>query len=235
MRRFHTTLALASVLSILAAEAFAAGPPITPQPVDTTGLPELGEEWLTENPWRDPDGEFWGVAVKIGGSGFNQNCARCHGIEAVSGGLAPDLRYLEADEFGDEWFLERFRHGYTQNGVTKMPPFGELLGQEAAWAIRTYFETRPDTDSLDEHVDELKGYRDRLHELATSDAAAADTVSEVEAIREKMMAIAAQVATASGAARADSIASRAAAALDGSEQGVAHAAEVLTIGLSAAE
>ena len=39
-------------------------------------------------------------------------------------------------------------HGYTQNGITKMPAFGELLGQEAAWAIRTYIETRPDDGAL---------------------------------------------------------------------------------------
>ena len=63
----------------------------------------------------------------------------------MSGGLAPDLRYIEAEEYGDELFMERYRKGYTQNGITKMPAFGDLLGQKTAWAIRTYVETRPDT------------------------------------------------------------------------------------------
>ena len=95
-------------------------------------------------------------------SGYNQNCARCHGLGAVSGGLAPDLRFLEADEFGDEWFVERFRTGYTQDGTTKMPAFGELLGQKAAWAIRTYVETRPDDGALDEYGGQLEELRDQI-------------------------------------------------------------------------
>ena len=96
---------------------------VTPQSVDTDDLPNLGEDWLEENPWRAPDGEHWELAVAVGASGYNQNCARCHGLEAVSGGLAPDLRLLEADDYGDEWYVERFVNGYTQNGITKMPPF----------------------------------------------------------------------------------------------------------------
>ena len=72
------------------------------------------------------------------------------------------MRFLEAEEYGDEWYVERFREGYTQNGTTKMPAFGELLGQEAAWAIRTYIETRPDGEALAERSDELKALRDQL-------------------------------------------------------------------------
>lgn len=92
---------------------------VTPQAMDTSNLPALGEEWLEENPWRDPTGENWQKAVSIGSSGYNENCARCHGLEVVSGGIAPDLRLLSADSDGDEWYIERFRHGATQNGITK--------------------------------------------------------------------------------------------------------------------
>src|SRR6516225_11622262 len=56
---------------------------VTPQAVDTTGLPELGKDWRAENPFRGN-----ATAIKIGTSAFNQNCARCHGIEAISGGIA---------------------------------------------------------------------------------------------------------------------------------------------------
>ena len=130
---------------------------VAPPAEDTTGLPAIEGDWLTENPYRaDKVGEeTWLRAVEIGASGYNQNCARCHGLEVVSGGLAPDLRFLEAEEYGDEWYVERFVEGYTQNGITKMPAFGELLGQEAAWAIRTYIEARPDDVAMEEVAAEL--------------------------------------------------------------------------------
>lgn len=208
---------------------------VTPQAVDTAGLPTLGEEWLEENPWRDPEGENWARAVEVGASGYNQNCARCHGLEVISGGLAPDLRYLEADIDGDEWYIERFSLGYTQNGITKMPAFGELLGQEAAWAIRTYVETRPDDGALDDHAERLKAIRDRMVELAAGGTSADDAEAEIAPLRAEMIDIAATVETGSGAPLADSVASRAAALLDGSVESLKHAAEALTVGLSAAE
>lgn len=211
---------------------------VKPQAVDTSGLEPLGEEWLAENPYRDPNGQNWARAVEVGASGYNSNCARCHGLEVVSGGLAPDLRYLEADDYGDEWYLERYINGYTQNGITKMPAFGELLGQEAAWAIRTYIETRPDEGALDEYAEELKNFRDDLAAKADSvagGAALADFADEVDAISARMAEIAGSLETGSGAPLADSPASRAVAALDGSSQSLKNAAEVLTIGLSAAQ
>jgi len=108
-----------------------------PQPVDTTGLEPLGDSWRETNPYRGNE-----LALKIGTSGFNQNCARCHGLEAVSGGIAPDLRYLDKGADGDQWFLYRIRNGYQQNGLTKMPHFEGILSQEAMWAIRTYLDSR---------------------------------------------------------------------------------------------
>lgn len=205
---------------------------VAPQAVDTTGLPETGAEWLTENPYRaDKVGEdVWLKAVEIGASGYNQNCARCHGLEVVSGGLAPDLRFLEAEEYGDEWYVERFREGYTQNGTTKMPAFGELLGQDAAWAIRTYIETRPDGDAMEDVSDELKEMRDQLAAYA-ADASAADP----DALKARLSEIAAGIETLSGAPVADSVAFRAANLIDGTPAAYKSASETLTIGLSAAQ
>lgn len=112
---------------------------VTPQPVDTTGLDPLGEEWRKENPYRGNE-----TAIKIGSSGYNQNCARCHGLEVISGGLAPDLRGLDKGQPGDEWFIDRIRHGARKpDGSTMMPPFEGIMSQEAMWAIRSYIETRP--------------------------------------------------------------------------------------------
>lgn len=128
---------------------------VTPQAVDTHELPTLGDAWRDQNPFRDA-GEARSTAVRIGTSAFNQNCARCHGLEAISGGIAPDLRRLDNDcvaykdpakrdacvAENDQYFLTTIRHGRARNGAVYMPPFEGTLNQEAMWAIKAYLETR---------------------------------------------------------------------------------------------
>lgn len=139
MKILYQTLGLALTLNIATiAPAYAHGDG-APQPVDTTGLEELGEEWLTKNPYKENE-----KAIEIGSSGYNSNCARCHGLDVKSGGIAPDLRYLEDTDEGDEWFIYRIRNGAVRNGVTYMPKFEGLLSQEAMWAIRAYINAQPD-------------------------------------------------------------------------------------------
>ena len=124
---------------------------VTPQAVDTTGLDPVGEAWLNTNPY-----EGNAKAIEIGASGFNQNCARCHGLEAISGGIAPDLRRLDNDcatmadkarrdacvKDNDDYMITTVRHGRSRNGAVYMPPFEGVLSQEAMWAIKTYLESR---------------------------------------------------------------------------------------------
>lgn len=110
---------------------------VTPQPMHTEGLPPLGEKWLTENPYRGNT-----LAIKIGESGYTQNCARCHGIGAVSGALSPDLRYSERGAEGDEIFIQKVRMGIVRNGTVHMPKFEGILSQEAMWAIRSWLDTK---------------------------------------------------------------------------------------------
>jgi cytochrome c-550 PedF len=124
---------------------------VTPQAVDTAGLPSLGADWKPENPFRGNE-----AAIKIGTSAYNQNCARCHGLEAVSGGIAPDLRKLDNDCVSlkvdtkkkacvaemDVYFSGSVRHGKVRNGAVYMPPFEGILNQEAVWSIKSYLETR---------------------------------------------------------------------------------------------
>ena len=132
-----TLVALASALffGTLAPQAFAHGD-VVPQAVDTTGLKNVGADWLASNPYRKDK-----TAIRIGDSAFNQNCARCHGLGAISGGIAPDLRYLPAGDEGDEVFMQRIRKGAVRDGRVYMPPFEGTLSQEAMWAIRTWLET----------------------------------------------------------------------------------------------
>lgn len=126
----------AALIGGIAGGAVRAHGDVTPQPVNIQGLDKLGAEWRSSNPYRGN-----ARAVEIGKSGYNQNCARCHGIDAISGGIAPDLRYMELGDSGDEWYAERVRKGATRDGKVYMPAFGEVLGQEALWAIRSYLET----------------------------------------------------------------------------------------------
>lgn len=130
---------IATLLGFAAGSAFAHGD-VTPQTVDTEGLPELtGEE--TENPYRGNE-----KAIEIGKSAYNQNCARCHGLGAVSGGIAPDLRALPPDEPTDEYFIEKVKNGVIRNGVTYMPPFAETFNDQAIWSIRAWLDTVYDED-----------------------------------------------------------------------------------------
>ena len=146
-------LALSSacaVIGLAGAGAWAHGD-VTPQAVDTSSLPKVGKDWLPENPYRQND-----MAVKVGTSAYGQNCARCHGLEAVSGGIAPDLRKLDNDcatakdparkaacvKENDEYFLTTVRHGRTRNGAVYMPPFEGTFDQGAIWAIKAYLESR---------------------------------------------------------------------------------------------
>ncbi|MGQ0673397.1 MAG: cytochrome c-550 PedF [Hyphomicrobium sp.] len=110
-----------------------------PQPVDTAGLDPLGEELRTTNPYRGNP-----RAIAIGAKGYNSNCARCHGLDAKSGGMSPDLRALAVDDETDAWYLTRVLNGARRDDRVKMPPFEGLLSQEAIWAIRSYIDAQAD-------------------------------------------------------------------------------------------
>jgi cytochrome c-550 PedF len=104
--------------------------------VDTTGLKPLGDKWLASNPYRgDP------IAIKIGAMAYAQQCARCHGIGGISGGLATDLRNFDLGDEGDRFFMPPVRNGVFRDGRTLMPKYEGILSQEAMWAIRTWLET----------------------------------------------------------------------------------------------
>jgi cytochrome c-550 PedF len=129
------TLALA-----FSANVFAHGA-VTPQAIDTSTIPQLGGEWADTNPYREVEGDTKSEIIRVGASAYNQNCARCHGLEAISGGIAPDLRYLASDFDGDEWYVYRVKNGAVRNGAVYMPKMTEHLSQEALWAVRSFVES----------------------------------------------------------------------------------------------
>ncbi|AJD47860.1 cytochrome c550 [Isoalcanivorax pacificus W11-5] len=113
---------------------------VTPQGVDLRGLELLGDTWRDTNPYREAHPQH-ALAVDVGRSAYNQNCAACHGLEAKSGGIAPDLRELENGDYGDEWYKERVVNGAVRDGRVLMPKMADYLSQEALWAIRSWLET----------------------------------------------------------------------------------------------
>lgn len=155
LQKFRTLVAigLAAWLALGSLSAMAHGD-VVPQSVDTSTLPQLGPKWLDDNPYSK--GDVQKEALRIGTSAYNQNCARCHGLEAISGGVSPDLRKLDADCMGladagkkqacfqeiNDYFVATVRRGRTRDGRVYMPPFEGILTQEAMWAIKTYLETR---------------------------------------------------------------------------------------------
>jgi len=146
----RTTLLATFAATLLASSVSFAHGNVTPQAVDTQSLPLLGEGWRDENPYSGR-----ADAIKIGGSAFAENCARCHGLQAQSGGIAPDLRLLDRDCMDlkpdakkqacyietDKYFLVSIRHGKVRNGAVYMPPFEGFFSQEAMWAVKSYLET----------------------------------------------------------------------------------------------
>ena len=114
---------------------------VTPQPIDTTGLKPIGATVLKENPYRGNP-----LAIKIGEHGYSQNCARCHGLGGVSGGISPDLRKMDPGKEGDEWYLTRSLKGSVKNDRVLMPKFEGILSQEGLWAIRSWLDTLPPPD-----------------------------------------------------------------------------------------
>ena len=135
MKKFALLASTTLVLAFLIGRVHGHGD-VQPQPVDIGNLEVLGDEWRVTNPYAGNE-----EAIEIGASAYNQNCARCHGLQAISGGIAPDLRELPSDAEGDEWYVMRVQNGVVRNGITYMPAFGELLGQEALWAIRAWLLT----------------------------------------------------------------------------------------------
>ncbi|BCQ68361.1 cytochrome c-550 PedF [Pseudomonas sp. Eqa60] len=143
----NALLAVGLLTGALATGAVWAHGNVVPQAVETKGLTPIkdagvsvdGDGWASVNPYRtSPERD---KAVEIGASAYNQNCAACHGLEAKSGGIAPDLRMLDAGEAGDEWFVERVRHGAVRDGRVYMPKMADYLSQEALWAVRTYLDS----------------------------------------------------------------------------------------------
>ncbi len=125
---------------------------VTPHPIDTSSLKPLGSQWADANPYRGD-----AKAIAVGAEGYKHNCAGCHGLNAESGGVAPDLLAFAADcvdaaseakrnaclKDSDEYFKGITLHGKkTSDGRYTMPAYDGVFTQEAVWAIKAYLDAR---------------------------------------------------------------------------------------------
>lgn len=157
MRKFTGFAGLTAGFLLLAAvEALAHGD-VTPHPVDTAGLPPLGETWADSNPYRDN-----AKAIAIGSIGYYHNCAACHGLNAEAGGMAPDLLQIAKDcvtmtspkdkaacfKDSDDYFKGVVLEGRKNSeGRETMPSYSGVFTQEAVWAIKSYLDKRTEEEA----------------------------------------------------------------------------------------
>jgi cytochrome c-550 PedF len=147
----RSSLILGLLLGLMAIEVLAHGD-VNPQPVDTSTLPKLGEAWVDANPFRGNE-----KAVAVGAEGYKHNCAGCHGLEAVSGGVAPDLLKSVGDcldmasrdqqsnclkEIDDYFKNITLKGKRNSEGRYTMPAYQGVFTQEAVWAVMSYVYSR---------------------------------------------------------------------------------------------
>jgi quinohemoprotein ethanol dehydrogenase len=95
------------------------------------------------SPARAPSKEKLGsptdnALVREGRTLYHQRCAMCHGWDAISGGLVPDLRFL-SPELHAAWDLI-VREGAKRS--VGMPGFASVLDPVGSQAIRQYVLAR---------------------------------------------------------------------------------------------
>jgi cytochrome c-550 PedF len=152
----RSRLVLGILLGLTVLKALGHGD-VTPHPVDTATLPQLGAAWVDTNPFRGNE-----KAVAVGAEGYKHNCAGCHGLEAQSGGMAPDLLVpvkdcmelvsgeqqsnclKENDDFFKSITLKGKRNG---EGRYVMPAYDGVFTQEAVWAVKSYIDSRAIEDN----------------------------------------------------------------------------------------
>jgi cytochrome c-550 PedF len=150
-RMWSVAFVMGAALALASAEGFAHGD-VTPHPVDTTGLKPVGADWAPSNPYRGDK-----KAAELGAEGYLHNCAGCHGLNAITGGVAPDLLLAGTECLGmadkkkqesclkdtDDYFKAIVLNGKkTSDGRMTMPGYDGVFTQEAVWAVKTYIDAR---------------------------------------------------------------------------------------------
>jgi quinohemoprotein ethanol dehydrogenase len=92
-----------------------------------------------------PPAQFATVAgIKIGETAFNRTCANCHGFDAISGGVVPDLRYSAALADPATWKSIAYDG---MLGAAGMRGYKGVFSEQEVEAIRAYVISRAQVDA----------------------------------------------------------------------------------------
>jgi alcohol dehydrogenase (cytochrome c)/quinohemoprotein ethanol dehydrogenase len=104
------------------------------------GTAELPEPYdVTRTRHAAPTSFGTEAQIAAGGTTYAKYCSACHGGDAVSGGVIPDLRWSYALSDDDTWFLITRDGGLESNG---MIGFGSELSDDDLTAVRAYITHR---------------------------------------------------------------------------------------------
>jgi len=88
-----------------------------------------------------------------GSTAYAHACVTCHGDQAFSSGLVPNLRFSAALSDADYWREIVYEGGLAENG---MPNFGKIMDEETVEAIREYVISLANSDFNEEFYQSLK-------------------------------------------------------------------------------
>ena len=93
------------------------------------------------------------AVLKIGSEAYAHACVTCHGDQAFSSGLVPNLRFSAALADADYWREIVYEGGLAENG---MPNFGKIMDEETVEAIREYVISVANSDFNEDFYQSLK-------------------------------------------------------------------------------
>ena len=108
----------------------------------SNGLPKLPEENFVP-PVLPAPLDVSEANMAIGLKAYANRCAMCHGDQAYSSGLIPNLRYSPITKSKQAW-QQVVREGALEN--KGMPNFGSVLDQQTVEAIRAYVISEANSD-----------------------------------------------------------------------------------------
>lgn len=91
--------------------------------------------------------------ITMGRAVYANSCAACHGDQAYSSGMVPQLRYSAGLADAELWNTIVLEGGLAENG---MPDFGQRIDKEKSEAVRAYVISEANSDRDKAYYDNLK-------------------------------------------------------------------------------
>lgn len=115
-------------------------------------LPELEENAETEYELPVLEASMTEEVIKLGGTAYANRCGICHGDQAYSSGLVPQLRFSGITKDAQAWSEVLLEGLLAENG---MPNFAGRIDSETSEAIRAYVISEANSDRGKEFYDDV--------------------------------------------------------------------------------